>query len=842
LPLTQIKALFDFGRKLKDYLAAGPQPHMIVMNGDSSLSAALEQCLTASHTIPSDTASKSAGSRRAAAQTLAASAAAAEQERASLSATQEPQETLLRLLTSKNYLTMLSAPSKACVVPSDLPLPLKPLSVFWDLHPQQAAQPGHSHSLPRSSKAKQRSDGGSGARQGHSTSRPHSQRASRPGSSRQSTQSGSARSVVWTKPWSSLEMSQCPERPSSFWGDLQGALNFRRFLLNPELTYFGAARCQDVCIFWASDCSAVQFDMVELQASEEVASECSDGGPLETTMTVPVVPTPTAQERASSSNSTARASPALSVALPDKLETKSFGRSTPWSVQHAKILQRAMVNSMRPSVDAVCFPPAGIVPLQMLRFANMPWTIMPDSAYYQPTQHTCVQVWRVRIDRNTGGNWTAERLDSVRVGKHLVDCSCAGNAFCVIFFPEVAGFNAGDQFEVVLQGLRGKATQLTHFHEVQALQQTAMDTCLCQEAERMRNLLGNPNLWGEGAEAPPHALRALSMRSEASRPSSADSSSATAKSEIIPVSHTSLSFATDTADVTIVVRSDHAAWLRGTLALVRRSGDELIGRSTQVLKLGSHFVVKAKLPMAGQKYRLYLAVATLDVPDTLCAPSLSYLISTTDLCPSILLENDAIMFRQYGYAELQCISQLCGLSLIAPAAHALHPGFCYFLLHVDAFAPGGGGMSSLTHGKLEKQVDDIGHPSKLECKPSVLFNRRLVPRGGFRLRAGADTVEVTPSTSCYHMQAALREVLEHYVQDTGGFVHFDVSIADGRQLVRLMQRVDFPELFEAYVWLTEDDIDTKVRLFMRRPKVHVVDYASEKICEWSVVEEDPCGL
>eukprot|EP00971_Amphidinium_carterae_P035653 701832-Amphidinium_carterae.1 len=49
-------------RKLKDYLAAGPQPHMIVMNGDSSLSAALEQCLTASHTIPSDTASKSAGS------------------------------------------------------------------------------------------------------------------------------------------------------------------------------------------------------------------------------------------------------------------------------------------------------------------------------------------------------------------------------------------------------------------------------------------------------------------------------------------------------------------------------------------------------------------------------------------------------------------------------------------------------------------------------------------------------------------------------------------------------------------------------------------------------------
>merc|ERR1719265_2168740 len=40
------------------------------------------------------------------------------------------------------------------------------------------------------------------------------------------------------------------EEHGQFWGDPEGAIDFRRYLLNPELKAFAAVRRQDTCTFW----------------------------------------------------------------------------------------------------------------------------------------------------------------------------------------------------------------------------------------------------------------------------------------------------------------------------------------------------------------------------------------------------------------------------------------------------------------------------------------------------------------------------------------------------------------------------------------------------------------
>merc|ERR1719265_1011406 len=40
------------------------------------------------------------------------------------------------------------------------------------------------------------------------------------------------------------------EEHGQFWGDQDGTIDFRRYLLNPELKAFGACRRQDTCTFW----------------------------------------------------------------------------------------------------------------------------------------------------------------------------------------------------------------------------------------------------------------------------------------------------------------------------------------------------------------------------------------------------------------------------------------------------------------------------------------------------------------------------------------------------------------------------------------------------------------
>merc|ERR1719382_1618046 len=88
---------------------------------------------------------------------------------------------------------------------------------------------------------------------------------------------------------------------ASMWGDQRGTLNFRRLLLNPAVSEFGAGRSRDTCVL----CAATQ---------------------------------PESQ----------------------------------WP-------------SKRGHPDAVCYPPAGLVPLELLAGCRSPWSIMPDSARFQPT-------------------------------------------------------------------------------------------------------------------------------------------------------------------------------------------------------------------------------------------------------------------------------------------------------------------------------------------------------------------------------------------------------------------------------------------------------------------------
>lgn len=482
----------------------------------------------------------------------------------------------------------------------------------------------------------------------------------------------------------------------------------------------------------------------------------------------------------------------------------------------------------RDALHVVCYPPTGIVPLELMRDARSPWTIMPDKGRYQPTEFIRVRMWRCRIARPADGAWSAERLDEVSINHHIVDCSTCGNPFCVAFWPKLGRVSHGEQFEVLLEGLRGEATEMHFFHEFHAFRQVALDKGLATAASRFRKVLGSFSLWGNpsASVAGPGVIQdPKSPRSEQSRAGFAASrmkslsfhSDASGLLTLGLVSHPQQSFVTTTPELTIVLCSQNIAAIVPSLSLFRGDSYEQLHRTVLVYKFEDRFLVRVKLPLGGCIYELKFAVSTQQSPGTLLQHPLRYWISAADECPNILLSLEHPLSQKFGYVVASPAAQVHGISFLAPDIYRVTVGPCYFLVHVDPDAQG--------------QSRNSVHDEHGQTGRATLFEE-LLRRG-----QGSGSCAVWTD---FHSK--LRESLEPCCQEAPGGLHLDLSVQDGKYVVRMRRRRDFPEFYEAWLRFSEDEASHHVDLFARPATSSAEEragYAPISLARWLICVSGP---
>lgn len=272
------------------------------------------------------------------------------------------------------------------------------------------------------------------------------------------------------------------------------------------------------------------------------------------------------------------------------------------------------------------------------------------------------------------------------------------------------------------------------------------------------------------------------------------------------------------------------------------------------------------------------------LPKNMLEHPLSYTIITSDSCQNLVANLEHPLVQRFGYSPVLPSAHLHSVTLLSPITFRVQSGYNYFLIHrpkdapmpnmarthrsgdagvPDAvvpeekqrkghfkrgstLAPSGHGHHTLT-SKRTSMVRTSAAEMPAEARKSMLFTKRLstladvegassnAPAKGLPL---VSTDQVVPE-----LQAQLRTSLEPHCQDAGGETHFDISVREGKYVVRLQQRQDFPELFEGLIRFAEEDIGGRVELFLRYPRAGT-ECAPQKICEWliCVTECYPIGF
>lgn len=312
----------------------------------------------------------------------------------------------------------------------------------------------------------------------------------------------------------------------------------------------------------------------------------------------------------------------------------------------------------------------------------------------------------------------------------------------------------------------------------------------------------------------------------------------------------------------------------------------------QKLLRGSHFLVRAKLPMSRQRFELRLFASTASHPNFKRHP-LRFSITSSKECQGLLSTLEDPRKRKFGYCQISTAAQHLGIVVIAPSTRRITAGSCYFLVFVDksaalaaaraekqqrekTLAESEGFQAMRRSGKLltcdASPSSGLGQPpasrvytERLQAQAmpdDVLSKAALAARS--RVRISADRIDeddVSPPGSSYArqrkgaeggptaaaflppssvacLQHNLRAVLEKRTQDTAEDVQIDVSLRGGEVLHRLRERSDFPGYFEGLFSFSELDVEKKVQLFCRFPIVHAAEYAPRKLGEWQVFRDE----
>ena len=281
-------------------------------------------------------------------------------------------------------------------------------------------------------------------------------------------------------------------RKTRAWGDQKGEVAFRRCVLDPRLRSTGILRRGCRTCFWGGLRLAGEPPLLEPEDGDEPlgeqflpsdSAEKVDAEKAKTTGSEALARLHAWREQISKRLEAVAESESEEVAAfaadpfsappmagplmtwdertildsPDRGQ-REIGPETPSREKYLRRIEEKLEHNLcGPASDVaevplmVCFPCPGIVPIELMEAAHMPWTISPDALRLVPTSECLVHIHRVKIDVAAG---VAERLPQpeVALASFCVDCSDIGNPFCVVFTlaEKVA---TGDQFEVVLTGL-----------------------------------------------------------------------------------------------------------------------------------------------------------------------------------------------------------------------------------------------------------------------------------------------------------------------------------------------------------------------------------------------------
>jgi hypothetical protein len=442
-----------------------------------------------------------------------------------------------------------------------------------------------------------------------------------------------------------------------FWGDREHQVSFRRYLLNPQLKLFGAQRRLDTCTFFIGELTEEEITEIQNQNAGVAEAEW---------------------EKAANAHSSNRPE---EVQVPFDIKGKG-----------------------EPEVEVVCFPPPGIVPLNFMYDQVPTWSIMPDCRQYQPSTQLQVEMWRVKIEGER-----ADRIEEVRTYCLSTDCSHKGNPFCIIFRPDLDRLMDGDEFEVVVTGLRKQQSQpdLIFFHRFKDFRSTETDAQLVGALNRYRNILDDMVFWKDfqdqkdkDKKGDPGKPRRSSKIDEQRRTSKTGapqgnqqkdekaveeeksskraSESITSLSqrteepkapEIHLVSHKEKTFHSDKVDVVISLYCPDVACMRCHLFLIRVNSKEEIQRCAMVVKLNEYFVVRVKLPMAHCKWELSFKVSHHKSPEALLDSTLKYTITSAETCQNLLISAEHALKEKFGFVNTQLSNQIFGVTIIAPTTH-----------------------------------------------------------------------------------------------------------------------------------------------------------------------------
>eukprot|EP00931_Biecheleriopsis_adriatica_P028595 TRINITY_DN17053_c0_g1_i1.p1 TRINITY_DN17053_c0_g1~~TRINITY_DN17053_c0_g1_i1.p1 ORF type:complete len:1365 (-),score=200.39 TRINITY_DN17053_c0_g1_i1:126-3992(-) len=698
--------------------------------------------------------------------------------------------------------------------------------------------------------------------QASQSSKPRTPRqgdARRPGAG-----NGKVRTVIWNES-ESARRKELSRACNLSWGDRTNTVALRRQLLSPKLLAFGAWRTQDTCILWTGTTPDDEED-------DELSREVSRSG----------------SQIGSRRHSLASSEFHISDEDRAKLEAEARERR-----EFERLERQKMLEKLEP--DFVTFPPSGICPTELLEGCLVPvWTIMPNCRTFQPTQNLQVRMWRVRLIRTIPHETpsekksslpslpcpsSAERLEELPVTSVTCDCSAKGNSFCVIFRPQLARIREGDQFEVEVTGLRGKAEQHTFFHEFHSFSETdERDSNLFKHVHDFKELLDDidiyaaPTVMERGSVAassqprapetqPASSARARRGSFSGRRHSRLGSLEAhqhhrtsitempVASTQNLPdlglVSHPKKDVHTDNAVITICLYCKEALALHANLRQIRAAGTLPVKRATNVIKLGHHFLVRVKLPCSGALYQLNFQMAAADSPEVLQRHPFMYTIHSSEQCGCPLGSLEHPLFEKFGYCIQPAVMQNYGTTICTPVDYTLKAERTYFLVHVQSglnrpeahVQPTG----EVRMSSLFKQMRADGASEQARAierglldGPDPLFHHASVHEGedgsdgrdkirGRRQARSPDALAnaVDPMVApVMRMHRNLESMLLERVQDCPAKLRLEVAVGDGNPAVQryvtpLHPKPGYTEFFDCHLDLNEFDAGLRVSMFLR---------------------------
>lgn len=343
-----------------------------------------------------------------------------------------------------------------------------------------------------------------------------------------------------------------PQRRCWAWGDTLGALAFRRCALDPRVKFTGILRrgCR-VCL-WVSPqdlgepADSVQTktrgeSFLDLETMESAAARRRKNNSAEAVLRWQEDVRRRLSERAAAAEGAPQAQAEDQAKTADTIFDTTAAAAVAEVRRQMEMRNKGIEEGLRQAEPApedpcdrapmplmVCFPPPGIVPMELMDRDFMPWTISPDPHRLMPTSSCGVRVMRVSIDPVAG---TAHRLSQalVPLGSFCVDYGDSGTPFCAIF-TLTEEVRAGDQFEVVLSGLADRsrpdvtAADLRYFVSFEDFQRgRRCDARLRERAAELGQALGARHLWTQAqgffpATEPPESRHTQNRQRESVSP------------------------------------------------------------------------------------------------------------------------------------------------------------------------------------------------------------------------------------------------------------------------------------------------------------------------------------